>query len=399
MEKLTSVKTQYKQWPYSARLCFQILLVVLIAFVITQCKVILVPLYFSVLLSILLLPLANFFERINFPRALAAITSVLIALVTIVVIIYLLSAQIIAFLNDIPSIKKHLTEHYQTLQNWIENRFNISTAQQKTLVANATSDMQDSGMVYYIKQTFFTVTETFAFLIFSLIYSFLILLYRHTIRNFFFAIFARPYKKNVAAVLDGTKQVIKNYMTGLLTEMVIISASNTLLFTIIGIKYAVFLGVFTGVLNIIPYIGIYSGMIFSVLITLTTNASMTQITWIFIGLLSIHFVDSNFLMPRIVGSRVKVNALITILGAVGGGFLIGIPGVFFALPTIAILKILFDRLEEMKPWGILLGDESQAPVGNRIVQKINDKLKNKKPAVVTPTPEKDEAPGQLPKKE
>jgi predicted PurR-regulated permease PerM len=382
LEKLT-VKTQYKQWPYSARLCFQILLVVLIAFVIMQCKVILVPLYFSVLLSILLLPLTNFFERINFPRALAAITSVLIALATIVVIIYLLSSQIVAFLNDIPSIKKHLAEHYQTLQHWIEQRFNISTEQQKTLVDNATSDIQDSGMGY-IKQTFFTVTETFAFLIFSLIYSFLILLYRHTIRKFFFAIFARPYKRNVDEVLNGTKQVIKNYMTGLLTEMVIISICNTLLFTILGIKYAVFLGVFTGILNIIPYVGIYSGMIFSVLVTLTTNASMTQITWIFIGLLSIHFVDANFLMPKIVGSRVKVNALITILGAVGGGFLIGIPGIFFALPTIAILKIIFDRMEEMKAWGILLGDENTDPSGKMILQRINNKLKKKK---LEPTPE------------
>jgi predicted PurR-regulated permease PerM len=344
---------------------------------------ILVPLYFSVLLSILLLPLTNFFEKINFPRALAAIISVLIALIIIVIIIYLLSSQIIAFLNDIPSIKKHLAEHYDTLQHWIELRFNISTADQKTIVDNATSGIQDTGVGYYMKQTFFTVTETLAFLIFSLIYSFLILLYRHTIRKFFFAIFARPYKRNVDEVLTGAKQVIKNYMTGLLTEMVIISICNTLLFTIIGIKYAVFLGVFTGVLNIIPYIGIYSGMIFSVLVTLTTNASMTQITWIFIGLLSIHFVDANFLMPKIVGSRVKVNALITILGAVGGGFLIGIPGIFFALPTIAILKIIFDRMEEMKAWGILLGDESTDPSGKKILQRINNKLKRKK---LGPTP-------------
>jgi predicted PurR-regulated permease PerM len=398
LEKLT-VKTQYKQWPYSARLCFQILLVVLIAFIIMQCKVVLVPLYFSVLLSILLLPLTNFFERINFPRALAAITSVLIALGTIVIIIYLLSSQIIAFLNDIPSIKKHLSEHYQTLQYWIEQRFNISTEQQKNLVNNATSDIQDSDMVYYVKQTFFTVTETFAFLIFSLIYSFLILLYRHTIRKFFFAIFARPYKRNVDEVLTGTKLVIKNYMTGLLTEMVIISTCNTLLFTILGIKYAVFLGVFTGILNIIPYIGIYSGMIFSVLVTLTTNASMTQITWIFIGLLSIHFVDANFLMPKIVGSRVKVNALITILGAVGGGFLIGIPGIFFALPTIAILKIIFDRMEEMKAWGILLGDENTDPSGKKILQKINNKLKGKKPGPTPEPRETDKLVNLIPKKE
>lgn len=376
MERSTGIRPQLKQWPYSVRLCFQILLVVLIAFIIIQCKTILVPLYFSVLLSILLLPLANLLERIGLPKALAAILSVLIALAVIAAILYLLSAQIVAFLNDIPSIKKHLSEHYGALQEWIEQRFNITTAQQQTLVTNAKSGIQDSGMVY-IKQTVFTVTETFAFLIFSLIYSFLILFYRHTIRSFLFALFSRPHKRNVDAVLTGTKQVIKSYMTGLVIEMMIISTCNSILFLIIGLKYAIFLGVFTGILNIVPFLGIYTGMVFTALVTLTTPASMSQVSWIFIGLLAIHFVDSNFIMPRIVGSKVKINALITILGAVSGGFLIGVPGVFFALPTIAILKILFDRIDEMKPWGILLGDESEFP-GKKIVQKINSKITVKK---------------------
>jgi len=110
--------------------------------------------------------------------------------------------------------------------------------------------------------------------------------------------------------MDGTQQVLKNYMSGLLIEMAIVSTCNAVLFLIIGIKYAIFLGVLTGELNILPFIGIYSGMIFTALITLTTAASMSQIAWIFIGLWGIHFINSNFLMPRIVKSKVKINPLI-----------------------------------------------------------------------------------------
>lgn len=324
----------------------------------------------------LLLPLVNLLERLQLPKAMSALLSVLLAFFITAGIIYLLSAQIIAFLNDIPTIKKHLTEHYETLQVWIQHRFNVTPSQQETLVTSAAADIQDSGMMY-IKQTFFTVTETAAFIIFIFIYSFLILFYRHTIRNFLFAIFSRPHKRNIAAVITGSKQVIKNYMTGLVIEMIIISTCNSILFLLIGIKYAVFLGVFTGILNIMPFIGIYSGMIFCALVTLTTSASFTQIVWIFVGLLAIHFVDSNFLMPRIVGSKVKINALMTILGAIFGGILIGIPGVFLALPTIAILKIIFDRIDVMKPWGTLLGDDNVYP-GKKIVQKINDTLTHRK---------------------
>ncbi len=372
----TTTTPNYKQWPYYIRLCFQLLLVLLLAFIISQCKSLLIPLYSAVLLSILLLPLASGLEKTGLPKSLAALISVLFALLFIGTIIYLLSAQVIAFLNDIPSIKKHLAEHYATLQAWIEQRFNISTTQQKSLINNATGNMEDSGIAY-LKQTVFTLAETLAFIIFTLVYTFLILFYRHTIRDFLIALFVRAHKKNVDAVLTGTRQVIKNYMIGLVIEMAIISTCNTLLFLIIGIKYAVFLGVFTGILNIMPYIGIYTGMVFTTLVTLTTSASTGQVVWIFIGLLIIHFIDANFLMPRIVGSKVKINALITILGAVAGGFLIGIAGIFFALPTIAILKIIFDRIDEMKPWGILLGDENE-PGAKKIVQRINSKLIIKK---------------------
>ena len=373
------------QLPYSARLSFKLMLVVIIAFIIVQFRVILVPLYFSVLLSILMLPLANFLEKIQLPRALAALISVLVALVIIVTVIYLLSAQVASFLNDIPSIKMHLAEHYQTVQRWIEHRFNISTVQQQTLLKDATSNMHNSGITY-ITQTVFTVTQVFVFTIFSLVYSFLILFYRHTIRNFFFAVFIRSQKTDVSAVLTGTKLIIKNYMFGLIIEMVIIATCNTIILMLIGIKYAVFLGVLTGVLNIMPFIGIYAGMIFTALVSLTTSASMTQIIWIFIGLLCMHFIDTNFIMPRIVGSRVRINALIAILGSVAGGILIGIPGVFFALSTVAILKIIFDTSEELKPWGLLLGDDSES-VTKKKGLKINGKLfvkKQAKPAMQQP---------------
>ncbi len=376
MQNSNTIQSSFELWPYSIRLCFRLLLVVLIALIIIHCQAIFVPLYFSVLISILLLPIANFLERLQMPRALAALIAVLLAFVLFVAIVYLLSAQIITFLNDITAIKKNLADHYETLQQWLQQKFSISLSQQKTLFNSATENVQSSGMVY-VKETFYTVTQSVAFSLFVLIYSFLILFYRHTIKRFLLAIFINQDKKSIEDVIGGTKQVMKNYMSGLLIEMAIISTSNSIVLMIIGIKYAIFLGVFTGVLNIMPFIGIYTGIIFTALVSLTTSANMSQIAWVVFGLLIVHFIDSNFLMPRIVGSKVKINALITMLGAIGGGMLLGIPGVFLALPTIAILKILFDRIEGMEAWAILLGDETPFPA-KKIVQKINSKLTIKK---------------------
>jgi predicted PurR-regulated permease PerM len=376
LQQSNSFIPSFEQWPYTVKLCIRLLLVVLIGFIIIQCQAIFVPLYFSVLISILLLPLANLLERLQMPRALSALLAVLLAFIVFAAIVYLLSAQIITFLNDIPAIKKNLADHYETLQQWLQQKFSISLSQQKTLFNSASQDVQSSGMVY-VKETFYTVTQSLAFSLFVLIYSFLILFYRHTIKRFILAVFVNQDKKNIDVVISGTKQVMKNYMSGLLIEMAIISTSNSIVLMVIGIKYAIFLGVFTGVLNIMPFIGIYSGIIFTALVSLTTSASMSQIVWMAIGLLVVHFIDSNFLMPRIVGSKVKINALITMLGAIGGGMLLGIAGVFLALPTIAILKIIFDRINGMEAWAILLGDETPFPA-KKIVQKINNKLIIKK---------------------
>ena len=71
----------------------------------------------------------------------------------------------------------------------------------------------------------------------------------------------------------------------------------------------------------------------------------------------VQFLDNNILMPKIVGSKVKINALASIVGVVIGGSLAGIPGMFLSLPTIAILKIICDRTDNLRQWGVLLGDE------------------------------------------
>ncbi len=344
----------YSRLPYTVRLSFQLVLIVLAGVLVHFCGHIFIPVYFSLLLAILVLPLNNHLEKLKLHRALAAFIAVLIAISVLAGIIYFLSAQISNFLNDVPAIRNHIEAHYTTLQNWVAERFSIDVYQQTLMLSKVTASMK--SIPDYAEQTVSTVTQTITFIALVAVYSFLILFYRHLIRNFFLSVFRD--KNNVNEVLTGSKEIIKHYMQGLVIEMFIVATVNSLALLIIGIKYAVFLGVFAGILNIIPFIGIFTAIVFTVLVTLTTDASMSQALAVIISMWAIHFIDSNFMMPRIVGSRVKINALATILAAVVGGSLIGIGGVFLALPTIAIFKIIFDRVEELKPWGILLGVET-----------------------------------------
>jgi predicted PurR-regulated permease PerM len=146
-------------------------------------------------------------------------------------------------------------------------------------------------------------------------------------------------------------------MVGLLMEAAIVAALNSTALLIIGVKYAFLLGVIGAILNMLPYIGGIIAIALPLLMATVTSEGYTMQLWIVIAYLTIQFVDNNFLVPRIVSSKVKINALISIVAVLLGGALWGVAGMFLSIPFVGILKIIFDRVDGMQPWGELLGDE------------------------------------------
>ncbi|MFL5773670.1 MAG: AI-2E family transporter, partial [Flavisolibacter sp.] len=137
---------------------------------------------------------------------------------------------------------------------------------------------------------------------------------------------------------------------------------------------ALLLGVIGAILNIIPYLGIFMACILSTLITLTTNSPST-VVWVIVSLIIIHMLDSNILMPRIVGSKVKINALATIVGIITGSALWGIPGTFMAVPIMAVMKVAFEEIDPFRPFAILMGDDvtvtsMSRPVLHKIARSV-----------------------------
>ena len=121
------------------------------------------------------------------------------------------------------------------------------------------------------------------------------------------------------------------------------------------------LAILTGILNILPYIGIFTALLIGALITFAT-AGISHVLFIVIAIVVIHAIDGNIIMPRVVGSKVKINSLIVIIGLVIGEMLWGIAGMLLTIPILAILKIIFDRVEGLQSWGFLMGEDDDVPV-------------------------------------
>ena len=345
------------QSPFYVKLGFIFLVIFFICFFINAAHNILIPFAFACLLAILLLPVVNFLVSIKIPKVFSILISIILAIGFIAGIIYFLSSQIASFMQDIPSIKAHINEHFISLQNWVKEKLHISFQEQNNYLNQQANKLKETG-TGYISHTFFSITEALMLLILMPIYTFLLLFYKDHIRKFLFAVFKQEHATGVQNVISQTKLMIRSYMVGLLIEMGIVATANSTGLILLGIKYAIFFGVLAGVLNLIPYIGMFTATLFTVLVTLTTTDNTSDVVWIVVIFYSIHIVDVNVLMPKIVASRLRINALISILGVVIGGTLTGISGLFLSIPAIAFIKIVCDEVDELKPWGMLMGDET-----------------------------------------
>ncbi len=195
------------------------------------------------------------------------------------------------------------------------------------------------------------------------------------IKKFFINIFSNEHKPKIQEVITESKLIVQSYMTGLLIEMGIITAINTAGFLIVGIKYAFFLGLLAALLNLIPYIGMLIASVFCMLVTVTTSNDLSKVLWVAVVLGVVQFFDNNLIMPKIVSSRVKINALITIFGVLVGGAIAGISGMFLSIPVIAISKVICDRIEELKPYGEIMGDDITYARRGRLLKHLRSRKK------------------------
>jgi predicted PurR-regulated permease PerM len=342
---------------------------------------ILLPLGFSFLIAVLLQPLEKLFERIKIPRVIAILLSLLIAAAFLFGLFTILTHQVGIFMNDLPAIQKNVSNFLNNAQRWISDTFHFSRQQQQQAIENAKGDGMNSVKTV-AGTTLSILTGSLATIALVPIYVFLFMYYRRHLVMFIIKIFDEKHAEVVATVVRNIRMVVQNYVSGLLIETSCVAILNSIGLLIVGAPYAILLGVIGAILNLIPYIGGLIAVALTAIVTLS-NTGDIYITLGSLGVyLAVQFIDNNFLVPRIIGSSVQLNALVSILAVLIGGSLCGVGGMFLSLPFVAICKVVFDNVKELQPWGSLLGDEESArwniiklPVSKKVVSKNTSKPK------------------------
>jgi putative permease len=359
------------KFPFYIKLAFILIILIAGGYICIVGASLVVPLLFSFLFAILVLPVANFFEnRLKLSRSLAAIVTVILLLISVVFVIYILGAQITTLSNEWPALKAQLDKLMHNVQNWMATTLHINVQKQTTYIKNASDALvESSGTI--VEKTVVSLSSMLLFLVFILIYTTLLLLYRRLLMVFMVAAFTEKHSMMLYEILQNVKQIIRRYISGLVLEMVIVAIISALVFWLLGIDYVFLLALIVGIFNVIPYIGIFTALLLSSCITFATT-DVKHAFFVAIAIVCIHLFDSNFLMPKIVGSKVKLNPLIVILGVIIGEMAFGISGMFLSIPYLAIAKVIFDRVDGLQAWGILFGEEEKTPKKvKRLAKKID----------------------------
>lgn len=351
--------------PFYTKLAHISISILCLGFLIIIGKTLLAPLLLALLFTMLLIPVANFLERrLKFPRTMSSFVVLLLLVGVISGVMVVLGAQLSGFAQDIPAFEKQLMESLDSLQRWVAQSFNIDNRQQEEYI-NTTAESALGQGTAIIGVTLLSLSSSLLFTVFIFLYTFFLLMHRSLLLRFVLALFHQDHSPVVYEVVARIQYIIRKYIVGLLLQMVIVAAISCIVFTAMGIKYALLLGLLTGILNVVPYVGIFIALLLSVVVTFATS-DISHVLFVSIALIIIHLVDGNYIMPKIVGSKVKLNTLTAVIGLVVGEMMWGITGMFLSIPVIAIAKVIFDRVEGLKPWGMVLGEDSLAETQKEI---------------------------------
>lgn len=340
---------------YLKALSVLIFIIVLVFFLIIG-RSLLVPLFMGGFFAVLFTPLANWFEKNKIPRTLACVFSLLINIAVVVGFLFFIISTITNFTKDFENVSDKLSNYAKEIDEWTFKNFGIDE--------NLEEKASDDYIMTLLQQHGANITGFALRTVGSLsgailipVFMFFFLLYRDHLTEVMIRIYRDKDPQLVKMRITSLRKLLQNYIIGVVKVMGILAVLNVTAYTALGIKHAIFFGVIGAFLNIIPYVGPFIGAMMPMIYAFLTKDSLFYPIAVLASTQLIQLIEGNFLTPKIVGGNVNLNPFITFLGLLIGGSIWGIAGMILIIPTLAILREIFELSDQTSPFALLLGEE------------------------------------------
>ncbi len=337
-----------------------LLLLVLVFVIMYYAKGFLVPVAIAGMFAMMLEPICRYLEGRGIMRGIAAAISVLFTLVIMTGVLYILLNQVIKLSNDAGVIGEKLNLLLDTVYSFILEHFQYPIDKQKAYIQEQIQDWTGSAG-RFVGGLFMSLINMLVNLLIIVTYTLLMLIYRTRIKRFVLMLVnrygGRENLQGAREVVEKITGVASSYISGVFLVVLILSIVYTIGLSIIGIENALFFGLLAALINVIPYIGSVGGAIIVVAYTLITHDTLTTPIAAAIFFTVVQQIDSYFLTPKITGGMVQLSPLFTIMALLLGAMVWGVAGMLLFIPFMGVLKVIFDHVEVLKPFGYLIGDK------------------------------------------
>lgn len=337
--------------PFYQRIAMKLLALFLVFLILYILQDILIPLLIAALFAVIIEPLNKLLGRVIPSRTISIFISLGLLMLVTAILMYFLYSQIMLVMGKFPIIKNRIFEIQADFQNWVNSKYGISNKKQLLWL----DDYMAQGSTY-VASTMIALSGLILDIILIPIYIFLISYYQNLLCGGMFELLKKYKSFETLEIMNQSESIMRSFLYGLIIETAIVAILNSVGLYFIGVDQAIMLGVMAAILNIIPYIGGLVGTALPMLVSLTAVDNPSMPLYVLLLMIGVQFIDNNFIQPYVVGSKVNINALFAMLGVLIGGFLWGVAGMFLSIPVLAIMKVFFDRVEELKPLGKILGD-------------------------------------------
>ena len=305
-------------------------------------KIVIPPFAFAAIIAYIAHPLVNVFEQKKMPRPAAILIVYLIFATIIGILVSFLVPQLVAEIDDILMILPKQTEKIEefgqdALKGLRRIKIPESLNEGVTLVIRRIELLLENLATRVAQLLLGLVSHLFSLAIAPFL-AFYVLRDSEALRERFSLYIPIGYQTEVSQLINEFNKILNAFIRGQLFVSMIVGGLIAAGLALVGIRYALFIGIFAGLFNIIPYFGPIIGIIPA--LALAVLKSPMAILWVIVIFIVVNQIEANVIGPKIIGERVGLHPLAVIFAILAGGELLGIVGMLLAVPFAAMIRVL-----------------------------------------------------------
>jgi predicted PurR-regulated permease PerM len=320
-------------------------------------KAVLILTLVSILIAFMLAPIVELCQRIHLPRSLGSMIAVLLMCVTMYGVFYVSYNQADEVVSELPKysgrirdVLNQLRLRAESVRQTTRNVLPEEKVEKGTLTIRQSTNWTDdltSGAV--------GVTEVVLMAAFIPFLVFFMLSWQDHVRSSTVMLFNIENRNTAYVTLGLISKMIRGFIVGNVVIGVILGITSTIAFWILGVPYFYVIGMISGIVSLLPYLGIVLAILPPVVVSMNSLTLKGFFALAAVVAIS-HVIALNVLYPKIIGRRLQLNPLAVTLALLFWGWLWGAMGLILAVPLTAAMKIIFDHVESLRSWGNWLGE-------------------------------------------